>query len=625
MVDRGWVGLRMELMLEGRSLIKSLLQVDPAKRSTIEDILAHPWFKKDIQSPPQTPNPNNLERSHSGEFSRTEKELETLHKSLPVVEEDGALDTLQLPLALHSRTPSRTKRRSVSSQMSLERRHSHHSVHIPDYASHLNREQAALFSTSSEKHLLKGLTALGIDVGQLMYSVSSDACDASAATWWILRVKQAERGETNEAIDLMNRSAVRRRERPAAPREESRAASPTQVDVPTLGPVVTIPQTPPKEVEEIVEFSPNRLKARSPSMSMLQRATSVLTGKRAEEEGRVSPTKLVKPKPKDTEVVDSPSSSKTVTDRVKRESLWTTFRHMFADDRRKRDNPLTLVDNQIRIAPTVVLTRGPAARGPHVNRLPKRGSLDVRPTLPSRRSSSLNSRRSSVTSIEVPLSRRRSRLSHGSQTPTSDREYSDWPRPDSATSQQRRRSSADVHSPSFRQPPASPLHNYQRRPPSGSNSTRVKHYKVVQEPHNLRSNSVASSVRSNNSSRRSSLDRENESDYETRDDNSLRSLRRERHSLAHQMHRTRSPLMHVVKAKPVRDVFQRKDDEWIDEDEYQGGLGQSAKQPARKVRGVAHFPTTKKSKGKEVEPPRRVGVERMGKPPQVIEEEEEEE
>ena len=746
---------------------------------------------KEILSPSiaerETPSQADIIRNHSGEFSHTEKQLEFLHsnssqstirrpelrgegRSLTGISEEAenAQDQLEVPFVvpLHSRTPSRTKRRSVSSQLSLERRHSHYTNGTPDYWQVLNEEPAAIFSRPAEKHLLKGLTALGIDVGQLMHSVASDACDSAAAMWWIMRAKQLERGETDASVQAMNAAATRRRERAAAyAKEERRKArseqmeanlspAPRQSEVASADPAfpprlsaeginrsgftfdTSHPETPSRDpsirpdlLSSPTDGSPKdreRMKARSPSMSMLQRATSALTGKWAddkttsEEPGRTSPTKLVKSQPKaktaEIEIVPSPSPTSTMTVKhnasatiateipkakgVKKDSLWSTFRHMFAEDRKRKRYPMT--SGTAKMVPTVVLSRGPAARGPHVNRLPqpsaRRGSLDLRPNLHSRRSSSVNSRRSSVTSAKIPhdthetlptLGRRSSHRSHGSQTPTSDREHLDFPsRPNSATSHRHgsnRHSSAsfNIRSPSLHsehssRAPASPLHDYQRRHPSGSNSRRVRHFTIVPESKILKSSSVASSIRSNNSSRRSSLDRgrpddmTGESDYDTgRDDVSIRSLRRRadphQHSLAHQIHRNRSPLVHgatkiaQVKFKqPARDVFQQKDDEWEDEDDpptFQGGLGQatSAWPSQHKPRGAASFPSSAlpiKSKHQSQAVPRdrnhpnkalreekngtndtgresstrRVGLpERSGKPPIVMEEVEEEE
>lgn len=820
-----------------------MLQLEPSLRPTIEDILSHSWFKATIDhipSHPPTPNitqdptaftdsfspeagtvqlpaPNLSPRSshmhpspdsapitrvHSGEFSQTERELELLHGTSPApvssspdtsgaVEGEDALspmeeNALHLPLPSHSRTPSRTKRRSVSSQLSMERRLSHHSIsghwhHSPiDYLARLNEDKAELLTRPSEKHLLSGLNALGFDTGQLVHSVTSDACDASAATWWILRMKQIERGETDEAVEAMNSSAARRRERAAAFARDERkkaresadpdAISRTEVTfmetpgtlpnfaISDLGPPVSIvnpaaqspspapplittqlaqpvsiirsPDTPttPDTASRLIVGSPtpspetSRLKTRSPSMSMLQRATSALTGKKVEEkvfdderspDGRTSPTKLVKSQPRlkskeEASLTGSPASSVTITSPVgtikrehppsnlrpgspvdptphiqrkpsKRDSLWTTFRHMFVEDRRrKRSAPFE--NNQIKIAPAVVLSRGPAARSPHVNRVPqpgsRRASNDVRPPLHSRRSSSLNSRRSSFTSSQVPadvqdslaaLGRRTSHRSHGSQTPTSDREFlPDYPsRPSSSTSLHRgssRRSShsLNVRSPSLhsdhsnRFPPPSPLHKYQRRSASGFNSTRVQHIKIIPEAQILRTSSVASSVRSNNSSRRSSIERrEDLSDHDSRDDVSLKSFKRkDNHSLAQQIHRTRSPLVHghriIHRPKPpIRDVFQQKDEDWIDEDEipaFEGGLGQAASSSWEAQKGnkrESSFPGATRRSGREnttmqsVEEgkvssnrdnpnSRRAGVPDR-KPPMVMEEVEEEE
>lgn len=797
-----------------------------------------------------------IKRTHSGEFSYTEKALELLHTNSsqstirrdgtespgtvagsvknkvamrpPLegqreVDEDAVADgealhsgsaslpilddqSLHLPVALHSRTPSRTKRRSVSSTLSLERKQSHHSTsgqwqtfQAEDYLAQLNLVQPELFSTSSEKALLGQLSDLGIDTGQLMHSVQLDACDSSAGIWWILRQKQAERGETDEVINARNASAARRRERAAAyQREERRKArssensrDPSPVErhsnvhfgettsipvtpsfsVIDLGPPVAAtsrpmvaspsnlstslprsnsdmslgdngklavpetksatrpvqpfvetqmrlpPHTPPRERENAVgrpdllsspsESSPVRDrtgKTRSPSMSaILQRATSVFAGRKVEEkeqekdkvvsppvEGEVKeakerdrPTKLTNPPPKakiftsenDNTLLSVPrssppstagqltpssslrsadggllSSASMVPDTsgshgsvtstgdiggkklAKKESLWNTFRHLFIEDRRriKRELDNSPLSGEVTVVtPTVVLSRGIAARTPHATRInqptsaSRRTSLDNARPVYSRRSSSVNSRRSSVTSMhhevpEIPLGRRASQKSHGSQTPTSDREYSSS-RPESAVSYHKgpsgKQSSVSMKSPSFSDParfrgstPSSPLHNYQRRAPSGSASTRVRHIRVIPETQILRPSSVASSIKSNASSRASSRERGNrdrdgdqtqDSDYDSRDEVSFRTKRRKGDekssgSLAHQIHRTRSPLaksdsgtrppkqaLGLSKSKkPLRDVFQKGDEEWVDEDEdrsgFAGGLGQSA-------------------------------------------------
>lgn len=783
-----------------------------------------------------------IERPHSGEFSQVEKRLELLHlnESQSTIrrpsasiesssiggssskirlaakgnlegqqeEDESAISdsqaptdehALHLPVALHSRTPSRTKRRSVSSTMSLERKHSYqnqsnqyHTYRAEGYVAQLSLKTPEPFSTPSEKHLLNQLSEMGFDTGQLVHSVISDACDASAATWWILRQKQVERGETDEIIQAREASAARRRERAAAyMREERRKAkaakesgpqkegdqsvldqsvtfnespvaipptpsftfvdlgppvsssalalpytqaltsSPEKSSLHHLSPAVsperlsttspmevtkplpippsqallregskaktspTAPQTPPRERRPELATSPSESskgdrsgKTRSPSFSMLQRATSAFVGsgkkddKEKEKQAATdivrshsasassdqkdkrlhSPSKLIKPFPKPTmthsdssttllsasirspsiassspanrspellvlpqkdpmestkphintsgaspmspvssvdknaragpgpSTMENLSSSESIgkMSKSKKDSLWNSFRYLFNEDKRRRKRDRASFDavlnlaaghQEVKVSPAIVLSRGIAARQPHSTRLAatpvlgtKRASMDVgRPTY-SRRTSSVNSRRSSATSIHLPSDfahnlyrtqsrssngqghhateihppahRRSSERSHGSHTPTSDREFGSS-RPSSSQSLSQTQSSvtATQANPSSRRPsgvaggqmrspslqsdasgrfrssaPASPLHNYHRRATAGSASTRVRHIKVIHESQILRSSSGASSLRSNASSRASSPERRrdnHDSDYDT--------------------------------------------------------------------------------------------------------------
>lgn len=997
------------------------------------------------QSQSKSKSTSKMARLNSAEFSTTEKELEQLHscasppaaaaaaprpagtgtgtgaisprsvsspsmrgKTLRTLTEgqvdsddngDGSDDRLlplidehlHLPVALHSRTPSRTKRRSVSSTLSLERRLSHHSAchsyitFLPeDYLAKLDPSVSnptpapptnstanstpapapsgtggaggtgAAFTTPSETRLLRLLDQIGLDVGQLKHSVETDACDASAGLWWLLRQKQQERGEdVRDREKEMKREKEKEKEKEKASnpgttgvmgirpgkqgtaagksseglrfREEQASGAgamtipaissftslvdlgpsvlPLPVEQPSRGlgtqddgPEAVItpplddnsasgielatfsqspvnpapdasagasaalgagagagPKTPKKDKRDRSPNSPlhsrdrdrdrpthpvvtpsssninpstgakseqcantntnlstnananananaPRLKGKSPSMNMLQRATSVLGGvgkkgddkdkdkekdkngmnergdldsSNSKEEKKAgggigggastgksnSPNKLKKPIPgagikglatttttlsksenegegllatsTSTSLAAgaggghspavSASGSKTVTPGSspqrkgltpqetprgglrdtkdpslagentngtsgggggkgkggKKDSLWTTFRHLFYEDRRHRNKRQSgtptsssaspLVPSEVKLpAGAVVLSRGANSRTSHHKRSnvgyaastgSRRTSLEGNRPVYSRRSSSIhtNSRRSSVGSLHVQdhqtmisdLSRRASQRSHGSQTPTSDREYLDFSsataapisRPGSSHSIRggvgggSRHSSFSVRSPSLNAetpsasasastrfkssvPPASPLLGYRRRPAGGNDSSRVRHIKVIPESQIMRSSSVASSIRSNPSSRASSMDRDRdrdsrESEYESgRDDVSSRSGRRQKkrngsqRSLAQQIHRTRSPLALSLEntyssnsvgsmglglggtnrhpKKPLRDVFQKKgkrkdgDDEWVseDEDEFACGLGQ---------------------------------------------------
>ncbi|KAK4687160.1 hypothetical protein P7C73_g2953, partial [Tremellales sp. Uapishka_1] len=869
---------------EARSLIRGMLQQDPAQRLTVEAILTHPWFKMtlydnlhsvhaggDSHSIPPSPNhqpadsffsePFNrhgssfphhhltphsaqpspltthvptipaapeassessgtsfefhdsdqgrqdsgvttpttaeeddgvadqtVKRLHSGEFSQTERAMELLHLNesqttirrsgyespnsivtpsavkgklavkgslegqLEVDEEESSLGpmgptslhmidehSIHLPLALHSRTPSRTKRRSVSSTLSMERRHSYQNssgqwqTYLPeDYLAKLNEDIPAPFSTPSEKHLLGQLSDLGVDTGQLVHSVTNDACDASAATWWILRAKQAERGETDQVVLARESAEARKRDRAAAyvreerrkMRDASREVSPVKeaskpLPIPLRSPSINVmdlgapvsssslrpptvspenrnlaiptttppplntskslpaihklappPKTPPKD-SRVIDLSdtgsPARdkerpTKTRSPSVSMLQRATSAFKTtdtsasgeKKLQEEKEKrgnSPTKLTKLPPgskgkmsksetdpnllyhSDTDPDPSPpkntvekpqadgAESQGKVKGSKRDSLWTTFRYLFNEDKRRRKRDLGSPHgsgHEVKVAPALVLSRGLGARTPHATRVvsstaSRRTSLDGRPVFTSRRSSSQNSRRSSFNSIHLPsdfaisdtfttLNRRTSERSNGTLTPTSDREHvTSSSRPSSAHSRhhhsRRSSSSVQIKSPSLKSEsssmtrftPNSPLHNYHRRATSGSASSRVRHIKVIHEI--TRSVSVGSSIKSAASSRASSVERDRERLGESGDEaSSLRSNRRRSKevSLAQHIHRTKSPLSETPggsgSVKPLRDVFQSKEDsEWEDEDEsaprktrFAGGLGQSS-------------------------------------------------
>jgi hypothetical protein len=902
-------------MTDARSLVRSMLQVDPTQRPSIEAILTHPWFKSTIvdktpeqgdpvspgltpkfdepfsssqstfsQIPSRGPSPSHYERQppiyeesdhsetgtsqqdsvgkadtvsttpttaesgnddeeeikrvHSGEFSQTEKDLEMLHsntsqstirrtnsgspnpsgtsgvKSRVAIksgleghqeaDEDMPVEDLSLVddhpthmlVAQHSRTPSRTKRRSVSSTMTLERRHSHHSTsgqwttYPPeDYMLKLNETRAEPFTTPSEKYLLNQLSEIGFNIGQITHSVTNNACDSSAAAWWMLRAKQAERGETDEVVNAKMNAMDRKNERAAAYAREERKrqkekerpfnvkfidqpsfsrtpSSPIELGSPirnttplTVSPMRstaplsvspdpmtpgqrempfppqpgmlhpqsadTPPQRPPLDqgrsfdsapkappAASVVdpataESSPSRpTKNRSPSMSMLQRATSalvpgawknedrtdkVIVDETDAKEDKVSPTKLVKPLPKSKMVKSesenslahsldsghtvraveagpsrrmstplltttmheatapprspslsfaSPSASSGNANKTsKRDAFWSwnSLRYMFNDPRRRRSRDDTTPGKEHKPGPAVVLSRGISGRGPHVNRVIqpiRRSSSDGRPIF-SRRSSSVNSRRSSFNSGVVhtsshdalptlALGRRTSGVSHGSQTPTSEREHNPLSRPSSIHERDShlhpsRRSSQNLRSPSMQSEhsakfrysnPASPLHNYQRRAPIGTDSRRVRHIRVIPEGHiMIRSESVASSIRSNASSRASSRERvptrdrdkdasaREDSDYDTGREDSIRSRRRSKSdlaSLAQQIHRKNSPLTlpgihhrtHSLKPPqpkpkaPLRDVFQGKEEEWVsdDEDIYSGGLGQKGQQ-----------------------------------------------
>lgn len=238
---------------------------------------------------------------------RENKRLST--SSLPMIDERSSSHP-HLPLADHSRTPLRTKRRSLSSQLTIERRHSYQSMSsqwqvypVEDYLETLNAERPPLFSTPSEKLLLSRLSDLGFDTGQLMHSVKSDACDTSAAMWWILRLKQLERGETDDLVQARQdkrKERRRRRKDDKAPPDVKLAEAPLYPAVPSGSkstenfltsstsssfnpPEQLHPQPPPLTPSSGTpgtpqEQSPLKERKSRQSMNMLQRATSVFVG-----------------------------------------------------------------------------------------------------------------------------------------------------------------------------------------------------------------------------------------------------------------------------------------------------------------------------------------------------------
>lgn len=117
----------------------------------------------------------------------------------PVIHDTIPYASPPLPIPPHSRTPSRTKRRSVGSTIS-ERMHHHEPPYLPDFLTLLSNPAIAPFTTPLERKLLDNLGLLGFDTGQIIHSVRHDACDTSGAIWWMLKLK-AEQKEV-ETMEL---------------------------------------------------------------------------------------------------------------------------------------------------------------------------------------------------------------------------------------------------------------------------------------------------------------------------------------------------------------------------------------------------------------------------------------
>jgi hypothetical protein len=175
------------------------------------------------------------------------------------------------PSSYPTRTPVRTKRRSVSSNLSAPSSPTDASPSRPDEptAQHLRIEYVSLlsapaplaFSTALERDLLSSLSSLGFDTAQIVHSVLTDACDATGAIWWMLKKKSEKRAAKEEAeakrID-----------------EERKKTFKTLHDrtIDTPSPVMGEDIEPPRITESPVEDAPSR--TMSPSSTWPPRSRS---------------------------------------------------------------------------------------------------------------------------------------------------------------------------------------------------------------------------------------------------------------------------------------------------------------------------------------------------------------
>lgn len=532
----------------------------------------------------------------------------------PVMEEEPPVPSTSTTASFPSRTPVRTKRRSVSSALSpppSPPSHSHLPPPKPDLLSLLDFPYPVVFTTPLERELLNGLSMMGFDTGQMVHSVLTCACDSSAAIWWMLR-RKAERREESRRVE----EAVGVQEREEKPvgiglqfaEEKSSVggggegeektpirtelAPPLPVPRPVLETITssvsasellvrpTPPHTPPvvpKATSSSARNSPAPMslperdspekkgkgvvgdaRGRSGSITILQRASTVLGAaglgkkrsgeilkeelakeKEGRKEGRSSdegsehqhqqsqqaqsleitpwtfphknPDIVVSPTPAPSPSEDTLSPLPTL-DATNRRGFMSTLKMWWQDDRRKRKPPTS--------------AGGPPGTPRHVvkrKRQPpsKLGTGTPRhPSSMSRRSSSVNSRRSSMASVhkdfvlpsslgvgDVGISRQRSDPSRRSFTPTSDRGEFITSRPASVRSasfgpqtpharrpQHGRHGSSSSLGSAARRTQPSPLQQYHRRAGSGSSVKVVRQIKPV--PSHQRSDSAASSVRS---------------------------------------------------------------------------------------------------------------------------------
>lgn len=262
------------LSTDARDLIRSILEADPAKRLTIPQILASPWFTSTPSAPisdqvllgvncvPSSPSPArdtfilpvkpvvntqiqdpfDTTQGNGSQATITKAAQRCQHLSKDymtqqpetVIEEESEAENVvpsatgsvtnldQTPKAppYPTRTPARTKRRSVSSTLSDPDSPTLDKPLAPlppqDFASLLSTPAPIIFSTPAERDLLNSLSLLGFDTGQIVHSVLSDACDAAGAIWWMLKRKREKRvlaGEIPLPLEFSERENSKQKEK----------------------------------------------------------------------------------------------------------------------------------------------------------------------------------------------------------------------------------------------------------------------------------------------------------------------------------------------------------------------------------------------------------------------------
>ncbi|KAI0291980.1 hypothetical protein BC826DRAFT_1020696 [Russula brevipes] len=317
-----------------RDLIRKILQKDPARRLTIPQILTHPWFtssslsvaaKAKATSPAhavvvpqaiqaQSSSAANSESSATSEssFRSASSELDSASDENPqihrhpiisegkrqshpetVIEEDilhsvsqpssaPQSPRIKEPPALPTRTPVRTKRHpsSPAAEQSVP-------LFPPqDFASLLNRPAPIIFGTKFERELLNNLSSLGLDTGQIVHSVLSDACDAASAIWWML-MRRAERKAMEEGsnqrdareADAEARGSVERKRPSRSGTTDPETPSTVHADQPPLLSAHSAPELafiPPTPTSTIHSRAPAKTPPRvaSPSHVLLSPTSS---------------------------------------------------------------------------------------------------------------------------------------------------------------------------------------------------------------------------------------------------------------------------------------------------------------------------------------------------------------
>ncbi|KDR79104.1 hypothetical protein GALMADRAFT_242968 [Galerina marginata CBS 339.88] len=215
-----------------------------------------------------------------------------------------------------------------------------------------------------------------------------------------------------------------------------------------------------------------------------------------------------------------------------RANLLTAFRLWFNEDRRGKRKEVDTPTAAGGVANAPGSARAPGSgsrRGSVSNGKFGRGAhRNQRPSMSSRRSSSVNSRRSSGTSVQMialDSPQLPARRSFGAHTPNSERgEHSSRPSSIRSVSMQprHRKSPSQSSAGSIHLRTSSPMQKYHRRAGSGSSTRVVRQMTPVSRPPHARSNSAASSIHSPPSSRPTSFYEPSENEGGTRNSSPLK-------------------------------------------------------------------------------------------------------
>jgi hypothetical protein len=230
--------------------LPSVSECDSSTSTTLEDT----FHKVDDTS---TPNSVTLQVNSSEATLAAPERVETFEEfqtrigrstsfksSLAPIQFPGTSDGVSSsasgpkPPPAHSfRTPVRTKRRSVSSNLSDPASPAAEKTPAPlpyqDFAFLLNTPAPIIFSTPLERNLLTSLSDLGFDTAQIVHSVLTDACDAAGAMWWMLKRKAEKKAKeavdpevTQKTADILSHSQPE-----GAPREDRKCTVSVQTDI----------------------------------------------------------------------------------------------------------------------------------------------------------------------------------------------------------------------------------------------------------------------------------------------------------------------------------------------------------------------------------------------------------